>query len=69
MTPLAIHQFWQTVDSLDWTGLPRQDDAELVPLLLDVCRRQPNLDELPADDLNSYILSRLPLIREIASSA
>ena len=69
MTPLAIHQFWRTIDSLDWSGLPRQDDDELVPMLFAACRRQPSLDSLAEEDLNSYIVTRLPLIREIASSA
>ncbi|WP_017327812.1 hypothetical protein [Synechococcus sp. PCC 7336] len=68
MTPVAIRQFWRTIDSLDWSGLPRQDDDQLVPILLDACKRQPDLDQLEPSALNSYITNRLPLIREIASS-
>ena len=67
MTPSAIRQFWRTIDSLDWSGLPRQNDDELIPMLLAACKRQPAFEQTEPQALLSYMSARLPLIREIAT--
>ena len=69
MTPSTIRQFWRTVDSLDWSRIPRQDNDEILPLLLTACKRQPAFEQTDLHALVSYITLRLPLIREIATSA
>ena len=69
MTPVAMRQFWRTIDNLDWSGLAPQDDKLLVPILFEACKHQPDLEQLEPSALNSYIVNRLPLIREIATSA
>ena len=68
MTPSAIRQFWRTVDSLDWSRIRRQDNDEIVPLLLAACQRQPAFAQTELHALASYITERLPLIRDIATS-
>ena len=68
MTPSTIRQFWRTVDTLDWSRIPRQDNDEILPLLLAACQRQPAFEQTELQALVSYITQRLPLIREIATS-
>lgn len=68
MTPSTIRQFWRTVDSLDWSRIPRQENDEILPLLLAACQRQPAFEQTELHTLASYITQRLPLIREIAAS-
>lgn len=67
MTPSTIRQFWQTVDSLDWSRIRRQDNDEILPLLLAACQRQPAFDQTDLNALVSYISNRLPLIRDMAT--
>ncbi|MGK7908051.1 MAG: hypothetical protein AB4040_12625 [Synechococcus sp.] len=67
MTPSTIRQFWRTIDGLDWSGLPRQNDDELLPILLAACNQHPVFSQIERQALVSYISRRMPLIREIAT--
>jgi hypothetical protein len=63
-----LRQFWSLVETTQSSILLDLDDASLVQWLLRQIKseRSLNLDEAAA--LNTYIRSRLPLIRDLAYS-
>ncbi|MEM6447018.1 MAG: hypothetical protein AAFY57_04350 [Cyanobacteria bacterium J06642_2] len=65
MTPLTIRHFWQLIDRINLQGLSSKQDVELVPLLVQECRKEPHLDAVETTTLNTYISVRLPLIRDL----
>jgi hypothetical protein len=67
MTPSMLRQFWGVVSGLNLRGLSIQNDDELVPILLNACRHQPQLNNLDNDTLLAYITSRLHLIRDLST--
>lgn len=69
MTPLTIRHFWQLIDRINRQGLSVRQDAELVPLLVQECRKEPHLDTVETAALNSYISVRLPLIRDVLATS
>jgi len=68
MTPLTIHQFWQFINRISQRGWAVKHNTELVPLLVEACRKEPLLDSVEIAALNSYINNRLPLIRDVLTS-
>ncbi len=62
-----IRQLWSTVQSASAKGLSQLDDTMLMQSLVDVMREDPGFDPGNLAAMNSYIQTRLPLIRDIAN--
>ena len=66
MTPAIMRQLWAVIESTQVTTLLQVDDSTLVQLLLkQFAARQP-IDAKMADSLDTYITSKLSLIRDTA---
>ena len=66
MTPKTMRQLWAMIESTHVSTLLQLDDLTLVQWLLKQFTAQQNLDEQEASSLNTYISSRIPLIRDTA---
>lgn len=66
MTPKIMRQLWAVIESTQVTTLLQCDDAALVQLLLKQFAAQQVLDAQSTRSLNTYIKSKLPLIRDTA---
>lgn len=66
MTPKMMRQLWAMVESAQVNMLLQLDDLALVQWLLKQFTAQQPLDEQETNSLNTYINSRLPLIRDTA---
>jgi hypothetical protein len=66
ITAKMIKQIWAVIESTQVTTLLQFDDAALVQLLLQKLKSQQVLDRETDNSLNSYINSKLPLIRDTA---
>ena len=64
MTPDAIHELWSLVESTQTNVLLSLDDTSLVKWLIKRLQKKGVHDTAAC---NSYISSRLPLIRDLAS--
>lgn len=66
MTPNMMRQLWAVIEATQVNTLLQVDDSGLVQLLLkQLAARQP-IDPQTIGSLNSYIQSKLPLIRDTA---
>ena len=61
-----MRQLWAVIESTQVNTLLQFDDAALVQLLLKQFTAQQVLDAQETRSLNSYIQSKLPLIRDTA---
>ncbi|MDH6061659.1 hypothetical protein NWP17_14665 [Chrysosporum bergii ANA360D] len=66
LTAQTMQRIWATVESTQVCTLLQVDDAALVQLLLQKLKSQEMLDTYTDNSLNSYIKSKLPLIRDTA---
>lgn len=66
MTPEMVHRFWALIQEINQPDLMRQGDDAVILFLLKVCQQQKVLSNAEPSDLNRYIASRLPLIRDLA---
>ncbi|MBM0741422.1 hypothetical protein JOY44_07290 [Phormidium sp. CLA17] len=66
MTAKMMRQLWAVIESTQVNTLLQFDDSALVNLLLDQFATQQVIDAPTTNSLNTYIESRLPLIRDIA---
>ena len=66
MTPSMMRQFWSLIESTQVSTLLHFDDSSLVQWLLKQFVAQQAIDDQAVSSLNSYIQSRLPLIRDTA---
>ncbi len=66
MTPTMMRQLWALIESTQVNTLLQLDDLTLVQWLLKQFTSQQVLDEHETSNLNTYINSRLPLIRDTA---
>jgi len=66
MTPSMLRQVWSLVETTQASRLLELDDKHLTHWLLREIREQQTLDHTEAAVLNTYIHSRLPLIRDVA---
>ncbi len=66
MTPTMMRQLWALIESTQVNTLLQLDDLTLVQWLLKQFTAQQVLDEHDTSNLNTYINSRLPLIRDTA---
>ncbi|MEI2580031.1 hypothetical protein [Scytonema sp. PRP1] len=61
-----IQQIWAVIESTQVTTLLQFDDTALVQLLLQQLKAKQGLDAQTDGSLNTYIKSKLPLIRDTA---
>jgi fermentation-respiration switch protein FrsA (DUF1100 family) len=66
MTPFLLHQFWSVVETTQTNILLSLDDTSLNQWLLRQLQAQRSLNHDETNILNSYIRSKLSLIRDIA---
>lgn len=66
MTPLMLRQLWAVVESAQTQILLNLDDSSLVQWLLRQLKAQRSLNPDETHMLNTYIRSKLPLIRDLA---
>lgn len=66
MTPKTMRQLWAMIESTQVNTLLQLDDQSLVQWLLKQFTAQQVIDAQEASSLNTYINSRLPLIRDTA---
>jgi hypothetical protein len=66
ITAKMMQQLWAVVESTQANTLLQFDDSALVQLLLNHFANQQAIDAQTTNSLNTYIHSRLPLIRDIA---
>ena len=66
ITAKIIQQIWAVIESTQVTTLLQFDDAALVQLLLQQLKAKQGLDAQADGSLNTYIKSKLPLIRDTA---
>jgi len=66
ITAKMIQQIWAVIESTQVTTLLQFDDAALVQLLLQQLKVKQGLDAQADGSLNTYIKSKLPLIRDTA---
>jgi succinate dehydrogenase flavin-adding protein (antitoxin of CptAB toxin-antitoxin module) len=68
MSPFLLRQIWSLVEATQTQVLLNLDDETLVQWLLRQLKTQRSLDSQETDLLNTYLQSRLPLIRDLAQS-
>ncbi len=66
MNPKMMRQLWTLIESTQVNTLLQLDDLTLVQWLLKQFTAQQVIDEHETSSLNTYINSRLPLIRDTA---
>lgn len=66
MNPHLMRQLWSLVDASQHHWLLSLDDNSLVRWLVDQISGEHVLNPTEADNLNCYIRTRLPLIRDMA---
>jgi succinate dehydrogenase flavin-adding protein (antitoxin of CptAB toxin-antitoxin module) len=66
ITVKMMQQLWAVIESTQVNILLQFNDSDLVKLLLNRFANQQTIDAQTANNLNTYIESRLPLIRDIA---
>ncbi|AHJ28260.1 hypothetical protein PN465_17395 [Nodularia spumigena CS-584] len=66
ITAKMMQQIWAVIESTQVSTLLQFDDAALIQLLLQKFKSQQVLDIQTDSSLNSYIESKLPLIRDTA---
>lgn len=66
LTPNMIRQLWALIESTQTTTLLQFEDSALVQLLLGRFVAQQPIDDQATTSLNSYIRTKLPLIRDTA---
>ncbi|MDX2271260.1 MAG: hypothetical protein NW237_04840 [Cyanobacteriota bacterium] len=65
MTPDMIRSFWSLVAELGKPELLAKRDDDLVHVILDACQQEHSLKMMDPHQLNGYISTRLPLIRDM----
>ena len=68
MTPTIMRRLWAIVESTQVSILLQFDDAALVQLLLKQLTAQQSIDTQATTNLDTYIQSKLALIRDTAES-
>ncbi len=68
MSRFLLRQIWSLVEATQTQVLLNLDDETLVQWLSRQLKSQRSLDSQETDLLNTYLQSRLPLIRDLAQS-
>ncbi|BAY21096.1 hypothetical protein NIES2100_08410 [Calothrix sp. NIES-2100] len=66
ITAKIMRQLWAVIESTNVSTLLQFDDVALVQLLLQQLKAKQGLDAQADNSLNTYIQSKLPLIRDTA---
>lgn len=66
ITANMMRQLWAVIESTNVNTLLQFDDVALVQLLLQQLKAKQGLDAQADSSLDTYILSKLPLIRDTA---
>ncbi|BBD67109.1 hypothetical protein NIES4072_55960 [Nostoc commune NIES-4072] len=66
VTAKMMQQLWAVIESTQVSTLLQFDDAALVQVLLQQLKAKQAIDPQADSSLNSYIKSKLPLIRDTA---
>ena len=66
ITPKMMQQLWAVIESTQVSTLLQFDDAALIQLLFKQFTAQQALDAQTTSSLNTYLKSKLPLIRDTA---
>lgn len=66
VTPNMMRQLWALVESTQVTTLLQFEDSDLVQFLVKRFRAQQSIDAQDVSNLDTYIQSKLPLIRDLA---
>jgi hypothetical protein len=66
LTAKMMQQLWAVIESTQVSTLLQFDDAALVQVLLQQLKAKQAIDPQADSTLNSYIKSKLPLIRDTA---
>lgn len=66
VTPNMMRQLWALVESTQVSTLLQFEDSDLVQFLLKRFKAQQLIDAQDASSLDTYIQSKLPLIRDLA---
>ncbi len=66
LTAKMMQQIWAVIESTQVSTLLQFDDAALVQVLLQQLKAKQAIDPQADSTLNSYIKSKLPLIRDTA---
>ncbi|MEM9815849.1 MAG: hypothetical protein AAF827_05505 [Cyanobacteria bacterium P01_D01_bin.6] len=66
MNPHLLHQFWALVEQSQSNRILSLDDNSLVSWLTEQISGERSLDSIETANLDCYIRSRIPLIRDIA---
>ncbi len=66
VSPNVMRQLWALVESTQVSTLLQFEDSDLVQFLLKRFNAQQSIDPQDARHLDTYIQSKLPLIRDIA---
>lgn len=66
VTPNMMRQLWTLVESTQVSTLLQFEDSDLVQFLLKRFKAQQLIDTQDTNSLNTYIQSKLPLIRDLA---
>ncbi|MGD1851785.1 MAG: hypothetical protein ACFCBU_14745 [Cyanophyceae cyanobacterium] len=68
MTPFILRELWATVESTQSSTLLQLDDRSLVDVLVDALSEKQSLTPEEANSLESYVRSKVSLIRDLATS-
>ncbi|WP_414576453.1 hypothetical protein [Anabaena sp. CCY 9402-a] len=68
ITTKMMQQLWAVIESTNVTTLLQFDDMALVQLLLQQLKAKQGIDPQSDSSINTYIKSKLPLIRDTAES-
>ncbi|MBW4472763.1 MAG: hypothetical protein KME45_20660 [Stenomitos rutilans HA7619-LM2] len=66
VTPNMMRQLWALVESTQVSTLLQFEDSDLVQFLLKRFKAQQLIDAQDTSSLDTYIQSKLPLIRDLA---
>ncbi|MDC0833960.1 hypothetical protein AY599_06865 [Leptolyngbya valderiana BDU 20041] len=66
MTPVLLRQFWLSIEQTQATLLLSLDDASLVRWLTKQLAQNLSLESHDLRVLDTYVRSRIPLIRDLA---
>lgn len=66
ITPKMMQQLWAVIESTQVSTLLQFDDAALIQLLFKQFTAQQAIDAQTTSSLNTYLESKLPLIRDTA---
>jgi hypothetical protein len=68
MSPTILHQFWFLVERIQESNLSTLDDETLAQWIMRQAHHHLSISNEELNHLNTYVLDRIPLIRELMGS-